>query len=112
MDFTISGQITAQRAQDATEWLVHNAGTIARLKGERDRAEYMVKRTEAIAFELAEGSAEARRQSAKASSQYLEAVEKHIAAIVEHEKALGLRKAAETLIDVWRSLNSNLRSAP
>ncbi|WP_372570401.1 hypothetical protein [Ruegeria jejuensis] len=112
MEFQLKGPITAQRAEAATEWLVHNAALIAQLKGNRDRAEYMVKRAEALAFELATGSAEARRQAAKGSDRYLEAVEEHVQAIVAHEEAMGLRKAAETLVEVFRSLNANLRRAP
>ena len=112
MTFEIKGPITAERAQAAAEWLVDNAAVIAELKGERDRAEYMVKRAEAVEFELAEGSAEARRQAAKASDYHLDAVNKHIAAVVAHERAMGTRKAAETLIELFRSLNANLRRAP
>lgn len=112
MDFRINGPITAERAHAATEWLVDNAAVIAELKGERDLAEYMVKRAEAIAFDLAEGSAEARRQAAKASDYHLEAVERHINAIKAHERAMGTRKAAETLIELFRSLNANLRRTP
>lgn len=110
--FTTSGPITAQRAQDATEWIVHNAPNIARLKGNRDRAEYMLKVARAFAFEAAEGTVAAREHAALRSDQYQEAIETHTQAVIEHETALGLRKAAETLIDVWRSLNSNLRGAP
>jgi len=112
MTFQVDGPITAQRAQDATEWLVHNATTIARLKGERDRAEHMLKVARAFAFEAAEGTVAAREHAALRSEQYQEAIEAHTQAVIGHEEALGLRKAAETLIDVWRSLNSNLRGAP
>lgn len=109
MTFATHGPITAERAQLATEWLVENAPHIARLKGQRDRAEHMIKVARAFAFEASEGTVAAREHAALRSEKYMEAIEAHTQAVIEHETALGTRKAAETLVDVWKSLNANMR---
>ena len=110
--FQLTGPITRERAEKAVEWLVHNAGSVAKAKGQRDRAEHMLKVTKAIEMQKSgEKSAAAQEREALASVNYSHAINDHTDAVIAHETLLGTSKAAATLIDVWRSLNSTLKGA-
>lgn len=111
-DFSTDKQITSQRANSATQWIIDNAETLAQAKAQRDRCEHMLKVTKALAMKASgETSAAAQERDALASDQYAQAVDLLFDATVLHETLLATNKAASVLIDVWRSLNSTLKGA-
>lgn len=112
MTFQASGPITQQRAEAATEWLVHNAVAIGDAKASREREEHMLKVVKALAMKASgEASAAAQEREALASQQYLEQVNAVFEASKKYESLLAASKAAQSVIDVWRSVNSTLRGA-
>lgn len=111
-DFTIDGPITQSRAEKATEWMVHNAQKLGEAKAHRDYCENMLRVTKSLVMKNSnEKSAAAQEREAYASDQYLEAIRKVYDATVAHETLLAKRMAAQAVIEVWRSLNSNLKGA-
>lgn len=111
-DFETSGQITAPRAEKAAEWIVHNSMHIGDAKASRDRCDNMLRVVKSLAMKASgETSAAAQEREAYASEQYRKALDDAFEATKLHETLLAKRNAATTLIDVWRSLNSNLKGA-
>lgn len=111
-NFQIDGPINRQRAEAATEWLVHNAGAIGVAKANRDRCENMLRVVKSLAMKASdEKSAAAQEREAYASYQYKEAIDSLFEATKKHETLLSTKAAAMATIDVWRSLNSTLRGA-
>lgn len=110
--FTIDGPITDQRAQSATEWMVHNAKPLALSRAERDRCENRLRVIKAIAMKASdEKSAAAQEREAYASTEYQNAIDALYMATIEHETLLSTRIAAQAVIEVWRSLNSTLKAS-
>jgi tartrate dehydratase beta subunit/fumarate hydratase class I family protein len=108
--FQISGPITAQRAQAATEWMVENAARIGVAKGNRDKCENMLRVTKSLAMKASdEKSAAAQEREAYASTQYQDALDELYQATITHETLLSTRIAAQAVIEVWRSPNSTLK---
>ncbi len=109
-NFQTDGPITADRAQAATEWMVHHAVDIGKARGERDKADNMMRVVKALAMKASdEKSAAAQEREAYASDQYLAALDTCYHATVRHETLLSTRMAAQAVIEVWRSLNSTLK---
>ena len=109
--FDTGGPITKERAENATQWLVDNAVNIAEAKAERDRAEHMLKVVKAMAMKASgESSAAAQEREALASDRYLTQINVVFEATKTHETLLATARAANTLIEVWRSINSTLRN--
>ena len=112
VDFQAAGQITQARAEKATEWIVHNAMDIGEAKAMRDRSENMLRVVKSLVMKASdERSAAAQEREAYASDQYRQALDDLFEATKRHEALVSTRKAAESVIDVWRSLNSNLKGA-
>lgn len=110
--FAIEGPITAERAQAATEWMVHNATAIGTARAHRERCENRLRVVKALAMKASgEKSAAAQEREAYASPQYQEALDELFTATVRHETLLSTRTAAQSVIEVWRSLNSTLKGA-
>lgn len=110
--FQIDGPITQQRAEAATEWMVHNARALALAKAERDRCENRLRVVKALAMKSSdEKSAAAQEREAYASRQYQDAVDALFDATAKHEELYATRMAAQAVIEVWRSLNANLKGA-
>lgn len=112
INFQSPGQITQQRCEAATEWLVHNAVHIATAKAERDRCENMLRVVKSLAMKASgQNSAAAQEREAYASQEYQDAITAVFEATERHETLLMTKQAAQAVIEVWRSLNSNLRGA-
>jgi hypothetical protein len=110
MKFDLNGPVTQKRAEDATEWLVHNAKGIAVAKANRDRCENRLRVIKSLAMKASgEKSAAAQEREAYASDEYQGAIDDLFQATVEHEELIATRLAAQEVINVWRSINSNLR---
>jgi hypothetical protein len=108
-DFTQSGPVTEERANRATEWLVHHALEIGQARGARERAEYLIKIAEARVFMATPGPQEARRMAARASQEYQSAVDEYTDAVTAHEVLVATKSAGETLVDVYRTTSANQR---
>lgn len=110
--FHTDGPITQTRAESATEWMVHNAERLGRAKAERERCENMLRVVKSLRMKLSdERSAAAQEREAYASAEYVEALDKLFEATLAHETLMATRNAAQSVIEVWRSLNSNLKGA-
>lgn len=110
--FQISGPITQQRAEKATEWMVDNAVRIAEAKAHRDRCENRLRVVKALGMKASgEKSAAAQEREAYASDHYQQAVDELFDRTKDHEELIAKRDAARAVIEVWRSINSNLRGA-
>jgi hypothetical protein len=95
----------------AVDFLARSARDIGDARRRLIRAEHMVKHTEALEFQMAEGSsAEARKNAARASDAYLDAINEEALAAGEFEKLKALREAAAMKIECWRSEQATLRS--
>ena len=105
--FDISGNITAERATGATEWMVHNATALAEAKARAQQCDRMLKATKALAIKLSEGKTVADRDAdAYSSAEYKQAVEDEFRATLEFEKLKALYAAAQAVVDMWRSMNA------
>lgn len=106
-NFKSDGPITQARAENAADWMVTNAANIARAKAYRDYCDDRLKVIKAIAMGLSdEKSAASREQEAYASKSYSDAIEEKRMAIISFETLMNTRIAAQTIIDMWRSINS------
>lgn len=111
-DFTSRGPITQARAELATEWMVHNAIRIGEAKANRERCENMLRVVKSLSMKASdERSAAAQEREAYASERYQDAINDLFEATKAHETLLSTRMAAQAVIEVWRSLNSNLKGA-
>lgn len=112
IDWRKAGPVTQQRCEAAQQWLIDNAGNVAQAKADRDKADHMIKVNKAMVITLSDkATISAKETEALASDQYQQAINEHFNANLRYEELFATRKAAETLIDLWRSINSNLRSA-
>jgi hypothetical protein len=92
--------------------MVENAEKIALAKATKERRERMLKVTKALAMKASgQTSAAAQEREALVSKQYADADMDVFNATLEYEKLLNTRLAAQEVIEVWRSINSNLRAA-
>lgn len=112
MDFQAKGPVTQERAEAATEWLIHSAPHIGEAKANRDRAEHMLKVVKSLAMKASgEKSAAAQEREALISDEYQAQVEAVFEASKQYEILFARQKAATNLIDMWRSINSALKGA-
>lgn len=107
-----NGPITQERAEAAQEWMVHHAVPLARAKAKRDHLERMLKVRKALSMKASEErSAAAQEREAYASEGYQEALMELFEAQTEYEELNENMRAGASMIDLWRSINSNLRAS-
>ena len=99
---------TLERAMD---YLSDTDVECAALKADVHRSEYLAKVAEALAFQLAEGSIEAKKAEAKRVTTVQDAWEKHFSAMQAYEIVRAKRERAVLTVEVWRSMNANRRQA-
>ena len=110
--FTTKGPITQERAEQATEWLVHNAKGAAVARAHKDRCENRLRVVKSLAMKACgQSSVAAQEREAYASTEYQDAVDELFHATVEYEELYATRLAAQEVITVWRSINTNLRAS-
>lgn len=103
---------TEQDAEKAVQWLIENAAAGAALRADRWRAEEMLKPTKALIMsQHADKAVNAQEREALSDPRYLEAIASATKAIEADELHRARVKAAEMKVDVWRSMQANLRSA-
>jgi hypothetical protein len=102
---------TEQDAEKAVQWLIENATAIADARSERWKAEEMLKPTKALIMAMhADKPVNAQEREALSDPRYLKAIDDAAAAVEADEKYRALSKAAEMKVDVWRSMQANLRA--
>lgn len=103
--------VSDQNVSDALTYLADNPHPIAVARKAVTDAENASKRAFAEAFLSADGAVEARRAKAETSDEYQEAKANESAAILDLETHKARCRAAEMLIEIWRSENANARAA-
>jgi hypothetical protein len=103
--------VSDQNVSDALTYLADNPHPIAIARKAVTDAENAAKHAFAKAFLSAEGAVEARRAKAETSDEYQEAKANESAAILDFETHKARCRAAEMLIEIWRSENANARAA-
>lgn len=82
---------------------------IAQLKTNVKRAEYLLKRKEAIAFMSGEGGVKDRESSAKIDADVVAAYDAHTDAMEEYERLASKRATWALIIDAWRTVEASRR---
>ncbi len=102
---------TESDAEKAVQWLIENAQAIADARSERWKAEEMLKPTKALLMaEHADKPVNAQEREALSSPRYQQAIERAAEAVRADELNRALVKAAEMKVEVWRSMQANLRA--
>ena len=96
-------------AEKALEYLKNTDTEAARARALKDGLDETKKSVSAIEFMKASGSAAERTQKALASEEYLTHLDKLENAVLEFETLKNKRKSAELQIEMWRSINSNMK---
>lgn len=105
--FAINGEITAQRATGATQWLVENAPKIGTAKAEMQRADNMLRVVKSLSIAASDAKTVGEREAeAYASQRYQDAVNALFEATRTYETLRSYQTAAQYVADMWRSMNS------
>lgn len=103
--------VSDRNVSDALAYLADNPHPVARALKAKTDAENASKRAYAEAFIAAEGSVEARRAKAELDPEYVIAKEAESKAILELETHKSRIRAADMLLEIWRTENANARAA-
>lgn len=103
--------VSEKNISDALAYLAIDPHPYALAKKYVVDAETASKRVYAENFLAAEGSVDARRAAAESSEGYQVAKAEEGEAILDLERHRSRSRAAEMLIEVWRSENANVRAA-
>ena len=103
--------IDEQTVESALDFLRDNAGKIAKARAERVYLEQFRKSKKALLFDQSsEETVAAREQGALRHSDYLQVLDALRAAVEEDERLRFLSAAAEAKIEVWRTIQANVRA--
>ena len=103
--------VSDKNIQTALEYLAIDPHPVALARKETVDAENKCKELFARAYLAGDGSIDARKAMAEIDDQYVRAKETESQAILNLERARARSRAAEMLIEVWRSENANARAA-
>lgn len=103
--------VSDRNVSDALTYLSDDPHPLARARHELTLAENKTKEAFAEAFLDAEGSVDARKSAAELSEIYVSAKSAEADAQLSFERHRSRVKAAEMIIEVWRSENANVRAA-
>lgn len=103
--------VSDNNIQTALEYLAIDPHPLAIARKEVTDAENQAKQIYARSFLAAVGSVEAKKATAEVNAEYIEAKAQEAGAIQELERHKSRARAAEMLIEVWRSENANARAA-
>lgn len=101
--------ITIDDAEKALNYLKDTDKECARRKAEMEALSDLKKTVVALEFAEAKGSAAERTKTAEGSQELLLHINKIKNAVFEYEEMRNKRKSAELQIEMWRSINSNMR---
>ena len=103
--------IDEQTVESALDFLRDNAGKIGKARAERVYLEQFRKSKKAILFDQAtEDTVTAKEQWALRHGDYLQVLYALRAAVEEDERLRFLSAAAEAKIEVWRTIQANVRA--
>jgi hypothetical protein len=95
----------------AVDWMIENAENISKAKGTLTQLEEYTKSLRAILMKQSmETSLGAQEREALAHPQYIDHLKSVAVAVEEYEKLRHFYSVAQTVIDVWRTEQSNLRA--
>jgi hypothetical protein len=103
--------VSERNVSDALAYLSQDPHPLALARKDVTDAENNAKRAYAEAFITATGSVDARRAAAEIDPLVATAKEGEGEAMLAHERHKARVKAAEMLIEVWRTENANIRAA-
>lgn len=103
--------VSERNVSDALAYLADSPHPIAYAQRAKANAENAAKRAYAKAFLAADGSVDARKQKAELDEATIEAKDNEAAAILELETHRSRIRAAEMLLEIWRTENANARAA-
>ncbi len=103
--------VTDDNIHDALAYLAIDPHPFALARKDVVDAENKAKQIYARAFLSADGSVAAKEATAEISPEYVEAKNDEATAIQELERHKARARAAEMLIEVWRSENANARAS-
>lgn len=103
--------VTDQNVTDALTYLADDPHPIARARKDLTDAENYAKALFAQRFLGADGSVDARKSIAEVDLDYQEAKATEAEKLMELERHKARVKAAEMIIEIWRSENANARAA-
>lgn len=103
--------VSDRNVSDALTYLADSPHPVARALKAKTDAENASKRAYAEAFLSAEGSVEARRAKAELDGEYQAAKGTESDAALELETHKSRIRAADMLLEIWRTENANARAA-
>ena len=103
--------VTEDNIHKALQYLAEDPHPLALARKDTTNAENKAKQIYASAFLAANGSVAAKEATATIDPAHIAAKEEEAEAIKELERHRARARAAEMLIDVWRSENANARVA-
>ena len=102
---------TVEAAEKAVQWLIDHAEDIAAARAERVKREEMLKPIRSVIMaQYADKPVGVQEREALAHPKYAEAVDALAEAVKRDETNRALVKAAELKVEVWRSMQANLRA--
>lgn len=103
--------VSENNVTDALHYLAIDPHPVALARKDVTDAENRCKQAFAKAFLAAEGSVEARKAIAEISEEHTSAKDEEASAILEFERHKARTKAADMLLEIWRSEQANVRAA-
>src|SRR5690349_4638573 len=103
--------VSERNVSDALAYLADDPHPIAKARHAMTLCENACKRIYAERFIAATGPVEQRRALAEVSEEYQAAKEAEADAMLDFERHKSRVKAAEMLLEVWRTENANARAA-
>lgn len=101
--------IDEKKALSAEQWIYDNVDNIANAKAERVKKEETIRVVKSEIILATDGSVAHKEATALASPEYKKAVEEYSEAVRSETHYQIKLKAAETRIDLFRSINKTLR---
>ena len=102
--------VSENNVSDALTYLADDPHPLARARKEITDAENKAKRLYARAFMDAQGSVEARKSAAETDDEYVIAKDDEAEAIFQLERHKARVKAAEMILEIWRTEQANIRA--
>ena len=103
--------VSERNVSDALAYLAQDPHPLALARKDVTDTENNAKRAYAEAFITSTGSVEAKKAAAEICPLVINAREGEAEATLAHERHKARVKAAEMLIEVWRTENANIRAA-
>lgn len=101
--------ISDERVEAALEYIRDHARPLAQAAAEVEMLGHKIKTLKAVAFSAASGTVAEREACANQNAGVISAYEALRDAVARREEYRTLIKAAELLIDVWRTEAANMR---